>query len=34
MGADVAVQSVKAQDLFDRAAAVLGYDLLALQIAG
>jgi [acyl-carrier-protein] S-malonyltransferase len=34
MGADVAVQSPKAQDLFDRAAGVLGYDLLALQIAG
>jgi [acyl-carrier-protein] S-malonyltransferase len=34
MGADVAVQSTTAQDLFDRAAGVLGYDLLALQTAG
>jgi [acyl-carrier-protein] S-malonyltransferase len=34
MGADVAVQSTDAQDMFDRATAVLGYDLLALQIAG
>jgi [acyl-carrier-protein] S-malonyltransferase len=34
MGADIAVQSAAAQDLFDRASGVLGYDLLALQIAG
>jgi [acyl-carrier-protein] S-malonyltransferase len=34
MGADVAVQSTGAQNVFDRASSVLGYDLLALQIAG
>jgi [acyl-carrier-protein] S-malonyltransferase len=34
MGADIAAQSQRAQDRFDRAADVLGYDLLALQIAG
>jgi [acyl-carrier-protein] S-malonyltransferase len=34
MGADVAAQSQRAQDRFDRAADVLGYDLLALQIEG
>lgn len=34
MGADVAVQSTDAQNVFDRASSVLGYDLLALQIAG
>jgi [acyl-carrier-protein] S-malonyltransferase len=34
MGADVAAQSPKAQNIFDRASDVLGYDLLALQIAG
>jgi [acyl-carrier-protein] S-malonyltransferase len=34
MGADVAERSPEARSLFDRAADVLGYDLLALQVEG
>ncbi len=34
MGVDVAAHSPAARDLFDRAAEVLGYDLLALQAEG
>jgi [acyl-carrier-protein] S-malonyltransferase len=34
MGCDVAADSVAARDIFTRAAAVLGYDLLALQASG
>ncbi|MGA8534094.1 MAG: ACP S-malonyltransferase [Candidatus Tumulicola sp.] len=34
MGADVAARSAEARDLFARAHAVLGYDLLALQVEG
>jgi [acyl-carrier-protein] S-malonyltransferase len=34
MGVDIAANSTQARTLFDRASAILGYDLLALQKAG